>query len=109
MSKTLIGPVSIRGDIQFPDHVKTESVHAPFVDDRNWVHHIAGAFAHFLSILLPPTMREHLLGQRQPHGLEHDRPIHRMKLNNILPYHVNVGWPQGERVIDAGGLAAESL
>src|SRR6266404_1649308 len=107
MPETLIGPVSIRGNIQFADHVKTECVHAPFLDDRNWVHHIAGALAHFLTIPLPPTMREHLLWEWQPHGLEHDRPIHRMKLNDILPNHVNVGRPQRQRVIDAGWLIAE--
>ena len=50
-------------------------------------------------------MSEDLLRQRQAHRLEHDRPVGRVKFQNVLADHVKIGGPQfnfGFRISDSG-------
>src|SRR5208283_1298963 len=89
----------------FAQNVKPESVQAPFINDRNRVNDVAGAFADFRAILLPPAVDKDLFRQRQAHRLEHDRPVNRVKFHNVLADDMDVGGPQlncGLRIADCG-------
>ena len=46
-----------------------DHVNIYFVDDGDGVDHIPGSFAHFLAVLLPPTVNQDLFRQLCPHGL----------------------------------------
>src|ERR1017187_289326 len=93
-AKTGVGPVAVRPDVKFTQDVKTKSVQAPFVDDRNRVNDVAGALGDFGPVLLPPAVDEDLFRQRQAHRLEHDRPIDRVKFYNVLADDMNVRRPK---------------
>ena len=96
--KTFVGPVAVRTDVQFAHDIVAKRIDAPLVDDLDGIDDVAGGLAHLLAVLLPPTMHKHLLGQRQLHGLEHDRPIDGVKLENVLADDVNVRRPKRWRI-----------
>ena len=78
--KTFVGPVAVWAYVQLTHDVVAERIDAPLIDHRNGIDHVAGRLAHFLAVLLPPTVHEHLPRQRKSHRLEHDRPIDGVKL-----------------------------
>ena len=92
--KTFVGPVAVRADVQLTHDVVAERIDTPLVDHRDGIHHVAGGLAHFLAVLLPPTVHEHLTRQRKSHRLEHDRPIDGVELENVLADDMNVRRPK---------------
>ena len=94
--ETGVSPVSVRADIQLAQDIKPERIHAPFIDHSNRIHHVTGAFAHAFAIFLPPAVHENLFWQRKAHRFEHDRPINRVELQNILADDMKVAGPQGK-------------
>ena len=52
-TETGVRPVAIRADVEFAQNVKAKGVQTPFVDDRNRVNDVAGAFGNFCTVLIP--------------------------------------------------------
>jgi hypothetical protein len=97
-----VGPVAVGADIEFARDVIAECVEAPFLNDGDGIDNVAGGFADFLAVLLPPTVNEQLFRQGEAHGFEHDRPIDRMEFENILADDVDVGGPKRNFLLEAG-------
>ncbi len=65
------------------------------VDKLHGIHHITRRLAHFAIAHQPPAVCKNGLGQFHPHGLKHDRPVHRMGGEDVLPDQVTGRRPPG--------------
>ncbi len=71
-----------------------ERIHPVLVSELHRVDHIASRLAHLVAPHQPPAVGEDRLWHGQSHGLEHGRPVDRVRGQDILADQVIGGRPQ---------------
>ena len=100
--ETGVGPIAVGTDIEFAGDVIAERIEAPFLNDGDGVDDVAGGFADFLAVLLPPAVDEELFGEREAHCFEHDRPIDGVEFEDVFADDVNFRGPERMFLLKAG-------
>ena len=84
---------AVRAEGHFAHEEIAHRVGGIAVAQHNRVNNVADALAHLLAIDDQPAMTEHLLGQRQPQRVEHNRPDNGMEADNFLADQMDIRRP----------------
>ena len=93
MDHRLTREISIIAERHFAHQEITHLVEPKFIGKIIRINRIAEGFGNFFAFICPPAMREHPLWQRQTSSHEKSRPVNRMKAQDILADHVQIGGP----------------
>ena len=101
-----VGVVAVRAEGHFAHEVIAQGVHAVAGHDGLGIDHVALGFAHAVRAEEQPAVAEHLLGQGQPQGVEHDGPVDGVEAHDFLAHQMHVGGPVFlEQLVVIGAVA----
>ena len=102
----LEGELAVGAEGHLPHQEVAHRVGGIPVAQHHGIHHVAHGLAHLLAVDDQPAVAEHLLGQGQTQGVEHDGPDDGMEAHDLLADQMHIRRPVfAEQFIVVGAVA----